>query len=155
MHDHEVEILLAEDDDADLELTLQVLRSENLGNKIFVARDGEEALEFLQRSLADGALPSVLRLVLLDLKMPKVDGLTVLREIKKDPRLKLIPVVVLTSSSRDRDLVDSYNLGVNSFIQKPADFDQFRTVVKELGYYWLLVNRAPMVVEEAAPPAAA
>lgn len=154
MHEHEVEILLAEDDDADLELTLRALRGENVGNKIFVARDGQEALEFLLK-WRDGVGLSVLRLVLLDLKMPRVDGLTVLRRIKEDPRLRLIPVVVLTSSSRERDLVDSYKLGVNSYIQKPADFEQFRAAVKELGYYWLLVNRAPEGTELVASPTAA
>ena len=144
MHDHEVEILLVDDDDADVELTLQALRGENLSNKIRVARDGEEALNFLRESQRSGAPPSLLRLVLLDLKMPKVDGLTVLREMKRDPRLRSIPVVVLTSSSEERDLVASYDLGVNSYIQKPADFEQFRSVVKQLGFYWLLVNRAPV-----------
>jgi CheY-like chemotaxis protein len=139
-----VEILLVEDNLADVELTVDVLRRNNLANHIEVVRDGEEALDFLfckgafkQRSF----LPP--RLVLLDLKLPKLDGLEVLRQIKGDPRTKAVPVVVMTSSREEKDMVESYRLGVNSYIPKPVDFDQFRETVKQLGLYWLLVNRAP------------
>ena len=140
-----VEILLVEDNENDIELTLHALRSENLGNRIHVARDGEEALEFLAKSESDlaartGALP---KLILLDLKLPKVDGLQVLRQAKGSPATRTIPVVVLTSSKEDEDMVSSYHLGVNSYIQKPVDFEQFRKIVKQLGMYWLVVNQLP------------
>jgi two-component system response regulator len=138
-----VEILLVEDDPDDAELALHALRTENLANHIEVARDGEEALDFLfcrgkngQRSFENPP-----RLVLLDLKLPKVDGLEVLKRMKSDPRTKAIPVVILTSSRQDADLTEGYNLGVNSYIQKPVDFEQFRKVVKEAGLYWLVVNQ--------------
>lgn len=139
-----VEILLVEDSEKDIELTLHALRSENLGNRIRVARDGEEALQFLadcEAELASGAaMPKV---ILLDLKLPKVDGLQVLRQIKSNPITKIIPIVVLTSSREDVDIINSYRLGVNSYLQKPVNFDQFRKMVKELGMYWLVVNRLP------------
>lgn len=143
----EVDILLVEDNPADVELTLHALRIENLVNRIWVARDGEEALDFLfcrgahnQRSFERPP-----RLVLLDLKLPKVDGMEVLREVKSDPRTRAIPVVILTSSKEDKDMVNSYQMGVNSYIQKPVDFDQFRETVKQLGLYWLVVNEpAPL-----------
>lgn len=139
-----VEILLVEDNENEIELTLHALRSENVGNKIEVARDGEEALQFLancEAELASGnAMPKV---ILLDLNLPKVHGLEVLRQIKNNPRTKVIPVVVLTSSKEDEDMVNSYRLGVNSFLQKPVNFDQFRKMVKQLGMYWLLVNQLP------------
>ena len=141
----EVEILLVEDNPADIELTLHALRLHDLANKIPVARDGEEALNFLfcRGPYADRKFDQPPRLVLLDLKLPKVNGLEVLREIKNDPRTKAILVVVLTASKEERDLVDSYQLGVNSYIQKPVDFDQFREVVKQLGLYWMVVNEPP------------
>ena len=140
-----VEILLVEDDPADLELTLHALRHNNLANRVDVARDGEEALDFIFcRDLHhDRSFLQPPKLILLDLKLPKVDGLEVLRQVKGDPRTRPIPVVVLTSSQEERDVVSSYHLGVNSYIQKPVDFDQFRNVVKQLGLYWLLVNEAP------------
>jgi CheY-like chemotaxis protein len=135
------EILLVEDDPNDVELTLHALRAENLANRIEIARDGEEALDFLFNRGAFANRPtSNPRLVLLDLKLPKVNGMEVLRQIKSDAGLKTIPVVILTSSREDRDLVESYRLGVNSYIQKPVDFDQFRETVKQLGLYWLVVN---------------
>lgn len=145
MSNAEFEILLVEDNENDIELTLHALRGENLGNQIHVARDGEEALEFLaqrENDLADGTgvLP---KLILLDLKLPKVDGLQVLRQVKSNPATRIIPVVVLTSSKEDEDLVGSYRLGVNSYLQKPIDFEQFRKMVKQLGLYWLLVNQLP------------
>ncbi len=139
-----VEILLVEDNEKDIELTLHALRSENLGNQIHVARDGEEALAFLadcESSLSDQA--PIPKLILLDLKLPKVDGLQVLRQIKSSPVTKFIPVVVLTSSREDEDMVESYRLGVNSYLQKPVNFEQFRKMVKQLGLYWLVVNRLP------------
>lgn len=145
MRDEVVEILLVEDDPLDMEMTMRALRSEQVHNRIVVVRDGEEALDFL---FARGAYQGHARerlpgLVLLDLNLPKVDGLQVLREIKADPALRAIPVVILTSSAEQRDLVESYNLGVNSYIQKPVDSLQFRQSVKALGYYWLVVNQRP------------
>ena len=145
-----VEILLVEDNPADIELTLLALQAHKLANRICVVRDGEEALDFLfcrgvhsQRKTYEAP-----RIVLLDLKLPKVNGLEVLKEIKNDPHLRTIPVVVLTSSKEERDLIESYQLGVNSYIQKPVDFDQFRKVVGQAGMYWLVVNHtAPPVVE--------
>ena len=145
MVDGAIEILLVEDDPQDIRLTLRELERENLRNRIVVARDGEEALDFLfcrgvhkERSFLH--LP---KLVLLDLKLPKVDGLQVLQEIKSKPETKTIPVVVMTSSGEQRDLVESYRLGVNSYIQKPVDFDKFCETIKTLGFYWLVVNRVP------------
>jgi|SRR6267154_3162574 len=145
MKSGQVEILLVEDNPADVELTLHALRKENLSNNIHVARDGEEALDFLfcRGPHSNRSFVSPPKLVVLDLKLPKVDGLQVLREVKSDDRTKAIPVAVLTSSREDRDLVDSYKLGVNSYIQKPVDFDQFRGTVKELGLYWMVVNQSP------------
>ena len=142
-----VEILLVEDNENDIELTLHALRGEKLGNSIQVARDGEEALEFL-KSLQPGPNGSTLspKLILLDLKLPKVSGLEVLRAVKSDPVLQPIPVVVLTSSREEQDMVESYRLGVNSYLQKPVDFDSFRAMVKELGLYWLVINQPPPVV---------
>lgn len=144
MRQDEVEILLVEDDPADVELTLHALRN-NLRNQIYVARDGEEALDFLlcRGPYSGRSFDHPPRLILLDLKLPKVDGLEVLREIKKDARTRAIPVVVLTSSKEEKDLVNSYRLGTNSYIQKPVDFDQFRETVKQVGLYWLLVNEPP------------
>jgi CheY-like chemotaxis protein len=148
----ETEILLVEDNGDDLELTLHALRSNKVANKIEVARDGEEALDFFFGrgrfvGQAQNSLPS---LVLLDLKLPKVDGLEVLREIRNHPATRTIPVVILTSSKEERDLVMSYQLGVNSYIQKPVDFNQFRDTVKQLGLYWLVVNQLPPVEAQGA-----
>lgn len=141
----EVEILLVEDSEKDIELTLHALRAEQLGNEIHVARDGEEALQFLtdqqhQVEAGTGVLP---KLVLLDLKLPKIDGLQVLRQIKSNPATRHIPVVVLTSSKEDQDMVQTYQSGVNSYLQKPVKFEQFRRLVKDLGLYWLLINQLP------------
>jgi len=142
-HD-EIEILLVEDNADDVELCLHALRKEKLSNKIHVARDGEEALDFLfARGNHNGRLPEQLpRLVLLDLKLPKIDGIQVLQQVKSASATKCIPVVVLTSSREERDLVNSYQLGVNSYLQKPVDFEEFRTIVKQLGLYWLVVNQS-------------
>lgn len=141
-----VDILLVEDNQDDVELTLHALRKENLANNIQVVVDGEEALDFLfcRGPFADRATCNAPRLVLLDLKLPKVDGLEVLRQLKADPRTKTIPVVILTSSKEERDLVQGYKLGTNSYIQKPVDFDHFRDTVTRVGLYWLLVNQAPI-----------
>ena len=140
-----VEILLVEDNPNDVELTLHALKHLNLVNLVEVARDGAEALDYIfcrgdyaSRNILDGP-----RLVLMDLKLPKVDGLEVLKQIKADPRLKKIPVVMLTSSKEEHDLVESYRFGVNSYIQKPVDFEQFIDVVRQLGMYWMLINQAP------------
>ena len=145
MTDRQIEILLVEDNNDDVELTLHALRKENLANHIHVARDGEEALEFLfcNGTHADRSFDRPPRLVLLDLKLPKVDGMEVLRKLKADSRTKTIPVVILTSSKEERDVVQGYGLGANSYIQKPVDFDQFRETVKSAGFYWLLINQAP------------
>jgi CheY-like chemotaxis protein len=146
MNSREVDILLVEDNKDDLELALHALRRERLANRIQVARDGEEALDFLfcRGEFADRSMDRQPRVVLLDLKLPKVDGLEVLKQVKEDARTKSIPVVILTSSREERDLVSSYRFGVNSYIQKPVDFDQFRDTVKQLGLYWLVVNQAPV-----------
>jgi two-component system response regulator len=140
-----VEILLVEDNVDDVELAVHALRGENLANDITVARDGEEALDFVfcRGAHADRTFEKPPRVILLDLKLPKVEGLDVLRAIKSDPRTKAIPIVIMTSSREERDLVESYKLGVNAYVQKPVDFDQFRGVVKELGLFWLVINQAP------------
>jgi CheY-like chemotaxis protein len=156
MAGNEVEILLIEDNPGDLELTLHALRKNNLANKIQVARDGEEALDFLfcRGEFKDRNRNQTPKLVLLDLKLPKVDGLEVLKQVKSDPRTKTIPVVIMTSSKEERDLVAGYNLGVNSYIQKPVDFDQFRETVKNVGLYWLITNQAVPIngVQELVTP---
>ncbi len=145
METAEVEILLVEDNPKDVELTLHALRKENLSKCIQVVRDGEEALEFLfcRGTYSNRSFDNPPKLVVLDLKLPKVDGLEVLREVKNDSRTRAIPVAILTSSNEDRDLVAGYKLGVNSYIQKPVDFNQFRDTVKQLGLYWLMVNQSP------------
>jgi two-component system response regulator len=146
MSTNEVDILLADDSQDDIDLTLHALRAENLANHVFVVRDGEEALEFLfcTGPHANRSFDHPPKLILLDLKMPKVDGMEVLRQIKGDPRTKTIPVVLMTSSREDRDMVNGYELGVNSYIQKPVDFGEFRKAVKSLGLYWLVTNRPPL-----------
>jgi two-component system response regulator len=131
-----VELLLVEDNASDEELTLHVLKKYNLANRILVVRDGAEALEFL----FENGTENVPKLILLDLKLPKLNGLEVLRQIKAEAHTRMIPVVVLTSSREDTDLVACYQLGVNSYIVKPVDFTQFTECIRQLGLYWLLVN---------------
>ena len=133
-----VEILLAEDNAEDAEMTLRALRRNNLANKLRWVKDGAEALEYL---FSEATRPP--KLVLLDIKMPKVDGIEVLRRLKADPATQKIPVVVMTSSNEERDVVESYRLGVNSYIVKPVQFDSFMETVAKIGLYWVLTNRAP------------
>jgi two-component system response regulator len=142
-----VEILLVEDNPEDLELALRALRKGNLANHIHVARDGAEALEFLfcEGAHAERKMDNGPRVILLDLKLPKIDGLEVLRRVKGDPRTRSIPVVVLTSSKENSDVVESYQLGVNSYIVKPVNFESFVAAVQELGMYWLLLNQPPKI----------
>jgi CheY-like chemotaxis protein len=141
------EILLAEDDPKDVELTLVALEEHNLANRVVVARDGAEALDYLRRRGVYASRPPGHPLVvLLDLKMPKVDGLEVLRQVKGDSALKTIPVVVLTSSRQERDIVESYDLGVNAYVVKPVDFDRFVKVIRQLGLFWVLNNESPASV---------
>ena len=141
-----VEILLVEDNPNDVELTLHTLQAHNLANRVHVVRDGAEALEFIfgteayhGRSVKNGP-----KVILLDLKLPKVDGLEVLRQIRADERTRLFPVVILTSSREERDIVESYNLGVNSYIVKPVNFEQFTEAVRQVGLYWVLLNQPPV-----------
>ena len=141
-----VEILLVEDNPNDVELTLHTLQAHNLANRVHVVRDGAEALEFIfgteayqGRSVKNGP-----KVILLDLKLPKVDGLEVLRRIRADERTRLFPVVILTSSREERDIVESYNLGVNSYIVKPVNFEQFTEAVRQVGLYWVLLNQPPV-----------
>lgn len=142
---NELEILLIEDNDFDAELTLRALTQHRLSNKIMRLADGQEALDYLFQA-DEPAMDQVRvnpKLILLDLKLPRVSGLEVLGEIKSHPRTKSIPVVVLTSSTEDEDIHQCYQLGVNSFISKPVEFEQFIETVKNLGMYWLLLNKAP------------
>jgi two-component system response regulator len=138
-----VEILIVEDTPQDLELTMRALRKANVSNHIQVARDGEEALEFIfcEGAFKERKIDNTPKVILLDLKLPKVNGIDVLRRIKGDPRTKMIPVVVLTSSKEQKDVVESYQLGVNSYMVKPVNFERFVTAVQELGMYWLLLNQ--------------
>ena len=141
-----IEILLVEDNPHDVELTLHAFKEHHLANEMHVVRDGAEALEFIFRTgaYADRRPEDHPRVILLDLKLPKVDGLEVLRQIKADLKTRAIPVVVLTSSSEERDIVESYELGVNSYIVKPVDFERFAEAVRTLGLYWLLLNQPPL-----------
>ena len=138
----DVHILLVEDNPNDIELTLHAFETHHLSNRVHVARDGAEALDFLYGDRASEIIP-LPKVILLDLKLPKVDGLEVLREIRSRPETHTIPVVVLTSSREERDVVESYELGVNSYITKPIDFDKFIETVRTLGLYWLLLNEPP------------
>ena len=141
----DMEILLIEDNPEDVEITLRAFQKHHLANKVHVVRDGEEALECLfgtGRYHKSSACANT-KLILLDLKLPKIDGLEILQKCKTDPRTKNIPVVVLTSSREERDLVQSYNFGVNSYVVKPVDFPQFTDAVSHLGLYWMLLNQVP------------
>ena len=141
----EIEILLVEDSPHDAEMTLRALRKRNLANHIFHVKDGQEALDWLFGEGAYAGRDPTCRpkVVLLDLKLPKVDGVEVLRAIRGDPRTHFLPVVVLTSSQEEKDLIATYELGVNSYIVKPVDFENFSTAVAAMGHYWLLVNQKP------------
>jgi two-component system, response regulator len=144
-------ILLAEDNDRDVELTLAALEEHNLANEVVVARDGAEALDYLHyRGKFAGHANGLPVVVLLDLKMPKVDGLEVLRQMKVDPRLKHIPVVMITSSREEQDLVHSYQLGVNAYVVKPVDFQKFVESIKQVGFFWAIINEPPPGIAKRA-----
>jgi CheY-like chemotaxis protein len=142
---HDVDLLLVEDNPDDAGLVIRELRKNNLCNNLIHLHDGAEALDFLfvRGKFADRKIEDRPKVILLDLKMPKVDGLQVLREIRSDDRTKLIPVVMMTSSREERDVVESYRLGVNAYVVKPVGFDNFSKAVSELGMFWLLVNQPP------------
>lgn len=145
MSEQQVQILLVEDNPSDVKLALHAFKTHNLANRVHVVRDGAEALEFIfgtdRYTERDGAAGP--KLILLDLKLPRVDGIEVLRCIKANEHTCMIPVVVMTSSNEERDMVESYKLGVNSYIRKPVDFNQFTEAVRQLGCYWLLLNEVP------------
>jgi CheY-like chemotaxis protein len=145
MAEPDVEILLVEDNPNDVELTLHALKRHNLANRVEVLRDGAEALDYIfcTGAYATRAIDAPPKIVLLDLKLPKVDGLEVLRQMKGDPRTRKIPIVVLTTSQEQRDIIESYDLGVNSYIVKPVNFDQFVEATRILGLYWLVLNEPP------------
>jgi two-component system, response regulator len=153
----DIEILLVDDNSSDVELTLRELRKHKLANRIHVAEDGEEALDFLFHRAKYKGLSLIERpkVILLDLKLPKVDGLEVLKAIRADERTRSIPVVILTSSKEQQDLIKGYRLGVNAFIQKPVDFEQFRKVIRDIGMFWLVVNIPPPADASESEPAAA
>ena len=146
----QVEILLVEDNSRDADLTLRALKSKNLANRVHWVKDGVEALDYMFRAgaYAERDPTHAPKLVLLDIKMPKVDGIEVLRRLKSDAATRAVPVVVMTSSAEERDLVESYRLGANSFIVKPIEFDAFLDTVAQIGLYWVLANR---VVGDPAP----
>jgi two-component system, response regulator len=143
MTEHRADILLVEDNPSDAKLTLNALKTANLANSVHLARDGVEALEFLFGAAlnADQEIPEKPKLILLDLKLPRLDGHEVLKRIKNDPRTFGIPVVVLTSSSEERDVMKTYQVGANSYIVKPVDFEQFTEAIRDIGKYWLVINR--------------
>lgn len=143
----ETEILLVEDNPTDLELALRIFKKHRIANQIEVARDGVEALDFLFGEGAHAGRGSIQvpKVILLDLKLPRIGGIEVLRRIKSDPRTRSIPIVVLTSSREEKDLLESYQLGVNSYIVKPVDFDQFSDCLRDIGMYWLLSNTPPKI----------
>jgi two-component system response regulator len=139
----EVEILIVEDNARDLELTIRALTKHNLGNRVVAVRDGAAALDFIfaREEYADRTISDGPQVIFLDMKLPKVDGIEVLRQVKADERTRMIPVVMITSSAQERDMMDSYRLGVNSYVVKPIEFDSFVKTIAELGFYWLAVNR--------------
>ena len=147
-----VDILLVEDNANDEMLTLHAFKRQKIANNIHVVRDGVEALEYIfcTGAYADRRIDNP-KVILLDLKLPMVDGIEVLRQIRSDPRTRLVPVVVLTASNEERDIIETYALGVNSYIVKPVDFEQFNEVAKHLGYYWLLLNHQPASVNGSSP----
>ena len=146
MKENTIEIILVEDNPADVEMTLEALKERHLANNVYVLKDGAEALDYIMNNVdcrpgqADEYRPKV---ILLDLKLPKVNGLEVLKRIRSDERTKSVPVVILTSSNEERDRIESYNLGVNSYIVKPVNFDDFTRVVAEIGSYWVAMNKPP------------
>jgi CheY-like chemotaxis protein len=141
----EVEILLVDDNASDVELTVRALRGHKLANSIHIAEDGEQALDFVfcRGAYKERSFATPPKVIFLDLKMPKVDGIEVLRSIRGDPRTRAIPVVILTSSKEQQDIVEGYKLGVNAYIQKPVDFEEFRSVIERMGMFWLVVNQPP------------
>jgi len=145
MHTKGDTILLVEDNPDDVELTLRAFRKNNIANNVAIARDGAEALDYLfgTGAYADRDANDMPRIILLDLKMPKVDGLQVLERLRADERTKLTPVVILTSSKEEQDLVSGYKSGANSYVRKPVDFNEFTEAVRQIGLYWLLINEAP------------
>lgn len=143
--DQSVFILLVEDNPADSELAIRALRRGRIRNQIQLLEDGSEALDFIfcRGNYAHRQINDYPKMILLDLKLPKVTGLEILRQLKSDSRTKMIPIVVLTSSAQDSDVLESYKLGVNSYIVKPVDFEQFNKAIEQLGFYWVLINRTP------------
>jgi len=141
----EVEILLVEDNATDAELTMRALKKHNLANNVIWVKDGAEALDFIfaTGSYTERKVNEIPKVILLDLRLPKVEGLEVLRKVKSDDRTKMIPVVVLTSSQEEKDIIETYKLGVNSYISKPVNFESFVKTISELGLYWLLLNKPP------------
>ncbi len=145
MKENTMEIILVEDNPADIEMTLDALRERNLANKVHVLRDGAAAIDYILNHVdcRSGRAEHCPKMILLDLKLPKVDGLEVLRRIRSDERTKSVPVVILTSSNEERDRIEGYKLGVNSYVVKPVDFDEFARAVSEIGCYWVLMNKPP------------
>jgi len=143
MNDDRVEILLVEDNPHDAEMTIRALKKSNLANRLIHVKDGAEALDFIfsKGAFSDRRMEDKPRVILLDIKMPKVDGIEVLRQIKSNDNTKTIPVVIMTSSKEEQDIITSYNLGVNSYVVKPVDFEGFAKAVSELGFYWLITNQ--------------
>ena len=157
LEEHQVEILLVEDNPYEAELTILSLKKHHLANQLMHIDDGAEALDFIfsrGKYAANHSLPHP-KIILLDLKLPKIDGLEILRQVKADERTRTTPVVVLTSSKEEKDIIESYKLGVNSYIVKPVNFDTFSKAIAELGFYWMLLNQAPFQLEkkEAGPRA--
>jgi two-component system, response regulator len=145
MNDNVINILLVEDNPDDVELTIRALKKHNIANNLFVVNDGEEALDFIfaQGKYSERNFLNFPKVVFLDLKLPKVDGIEVLKAIKSNEETKSIPVVVMTTSQEERDIIDSYKFGVNSYITKPINFEKFVDIVSQLGFYWLILNKNP------------